>query len=295
LNKPIKESLLKHCLKSVFGSPETVKRELITRHSLAEAARHARILLVEDNPVNQKLAITLLHKQGHHVDVADNGAIALEKLAANAYDLVLMDCRMPVLDGYETTRAIRAGEQGVRDAEITIIAMTANAMEGDRETTLAAGMNDYLTKPINAQLLADAIQRWTKPGALAATPERPADGPTLHSSVFDAAELLERLGDDIELARLVLLEIPKGLTEEIHGLKTALSTGDTPAAERRAHTISGLAGTASSKQLHGLSSRIEALIRQGELSMTAHLIPLLEQSRDALAGEIGIWLAANPK
>ena len=294
LNKPIKESLLKNCLKSLFGSSDTVKRELITRHSLAEAARHSRILLVEDNPVNQKLAITLLHKLGHHVDVADNGAIALEKLAANHYDLVLMDCRMPVLDGYETTQAIRAGSHGVLDPQISIIAMTANAMEGDRESTLEAGMNDYLTKPINAQLLADAINRWTKSTTAAPQPKPAPENIPLHSVVFDPEELLERLGNDVELVRLVLLEIPKGLNEEIEGLKAALNAGEIGVVERRIHTITGLAGTASSKQLHGLSSRIEAMIRQGEFETATPLLPLLEQSNAALAEKIEEWLHKNP-
>ena len=125
----------------------------------AATQRTGHILLVEDNLTNQKLATLLLKKQGHQVSVAENGAIALEKLATSDFDLVLMDCQMPVLDGFETTRQLRHHAK-VRNPAIPVIAMTANAMEGDREICLAAGMDDYLTKPINQRELLAKIARY---------------------------------------------------------------------------------------------------------------------------------------
>jgi signal transduction histidine kinase/CheY-like chemotaxis protein len=117
------------------------------------------ILLVEDNPINIRLAQRLLEKLGHQVEVAKNGLEALAALGARRFDLVLMDCQMPELDGYEATRRVRSGAP-VLDPKVPIIAMTANALAGDRETALAAGMNDYLTKPIDPELLIAAIRRW---------------------------------------------------------------------------------------------------------------------------------------
>jgi CheY-like chemotaxis protein len=163
LTKPVKSSQLRRCVAMVLGygeHPVEISKPLVTRHLLAEAEHHATILLVEDNLINQKLARRLLEKFGHHVDVAVNGVEALNVLASQRYDLVLMDCQMPEMDGYEATRLIRAGAGAVLDRDIPVIAMTANAMEGDREKVLSAGMNDYLAKPIDAVKLGETIQRW---------------------------------------------------------------------------------------------------------------------------------------
>jgi CheY-like chemotaxis protein len=123
-----------------------------------------RLLLVEDNLVNQKFALMLLNKFGYQVDIAENGLEALSLLAQHPYTLVLMDCQMPVMDGYEASRAIRAGKAGVLNPDIPIIAMTANAMLGDKEMALNTGMDDYLSKPIQPLRLAQTIRFWLKEG-----------------------------------------------------------------------------------------------------------------------------------
>jgi CheY-like chemotaxis protein len=119
-----------------------------------------RILVAENNAVNQKLTLRILEKAGYRADLAENGRVAVEKLAAGGYDLVLMDVQMPELDGLEATRIIRASETATR--AIPIVATTANAMSGDREKCLAAGMDDYLTKPIQVRELHAVLGRWLK-------------------------------------------------------------------------------------------------------------------------------------
>ena len=123
----------------------------------AGAQRSLNVLLVEDNPINQKLAITLLARWGHRVSVAENGAEALEQVVGQAFDVVLMDMMMPVMDGLEATRRIRALPGPA--ASVPIVAMTANAMESDRQRCLAAGMTDYISKPIRAQELQGLLQK----------------------------------------------------------------------------------------------------------------------------------------
>jgi CheY-like chemotaxis protein len=119
-----------------------------------------RILLVEDVKVNVIVATGMIHAMGHELDTAENGLAALEKLREKDYDIVLMDCQMPEMDGFQCTAAIRAGGSDVRNPKIPIIAMTAHAMSGDREKCLAAGMDDYISKPIESKLLAKAIHKW---------------------------------------------------------------------------------------------------------------------------------------
>jgi CheY-like chemotaxis protein len=140
---------------------------LVTRHSIEESRRRgARVLLVEDNDVNRTVAQKLLERMGHTVDVARDGREAVDATRATAYDVVLMDVQMPVLDGYQATIAIRRREGGT--THVPIVAMTANAMAGDREKCLAVGMDDYLPKPVRPEDLSAAIERaWARPASLA--------------------------------------------------------------------------------------------------------------------------------
>jgi len=168
LTKPIRQSQLYDCLTTIMGTPaELPAVPLVTRHSLAEtqAQVRARVLVAEDNVVNQKVAVRMLEKLGCRVDVVANGREAIEVLARIAYDLVYLDCQMPEMDGFEATAAIRAREVQL-GGHIPIIAMTANAMQGDREHCLAVGMDDYVCKPVKAAELATLLHKWI-PHALA--------------------------------------------------------------------------------------------------------------------------------
>ena len=167
LTKPVRKSLLYDCLRLVMGRTSTASPAadaepssppLITRHQVAEVQAQQRLLVVDDNPVNQKVAVKMLEKLGYRVDVASNGKEGLLALARHPYILVFMDCQMPELDGFETTRLIRSKEQpGPR---LPIIAMTANAMDGDREHCLAAGMDDFVSKPVKSADLQRVLTQW---------------------------------------------------------------------------------------------------------------------------------------
>lgn len=126
-----------------------------------------RVLIVEDNPINQRVAVILANKLGFVADVASDGSEALNMVRGQDYTLILMDCQMPVMDGFEATRAIRALDAPV--SQIPIIAVTANVMEGQRDKCLAAGMNDYLPKPINKDVLRKAVDKWIPPLDVAQT------------------------------------------------------------------------------------------------------------------------------
>ncbi len=160
LTKPIKQSQLFDAVLSVFGKPlnrdDDDPAPIITKHTIAETSKKKlKILLTEDNPVNQKVALIHLRKFGYVADVANNGLEALEAVSSNHYDIVLMDVQMPEMDGHEATRAIRSAGH-----TLPIIAMTANAMKGDREKCIVSGMDDYISKPVNPKILLEKITQW---------------------------------------------------------------------------------------------------------------------------------------
>jgi len=163
LTKPVKESRLYDCLTTVLGYESLNKGnekgpQIVTRYTLAEVKKNVRILLAEDNLVNQKLAMVMLGKAGYKVTAVPNGRLAVEAVVAapDDFDTILMDIQMPEMDGYEATRQLR--QRGF--ANIPIIAMTANAMKGDKELCLEAGMNDYITKPIKREVVFQILERW---------------------------------------------------------------------------------------------------------------------------------------
>jgi len=160
LLKPVKQSELLETMCSLLQktSPGKTRAALLTRHAIRESKRRLNVLLAEDNPVNQKLATRLLQKMGHSVTVVENGRQALAALEKNEFDVILMDIQMPEMDGLETTAEIREREKSQDGTHIPILAMTAHAMAGDRERCLEAGMDGYVSKPVNVQELVEAME-----------------------------------------------------------------------------------------------------------------------------------------
>jgi signal transduction histidine kinase/DNA-binding response OmpR family regulator len=162
LVRPLSDDQLRAQLAEVVNVIQPSDQRLITRHLVAEQQRSLRVLLAEDNPVNQRLATVLLRKLGHQVTVVEDGQQALASVERDDYDLVLMDVQMPRVDGLEATRRIRAGGASIRNPDVPIVAMTAMAMKGDRERCLEAGMNDYISKPVDRKELSAALARWAQ-------------------------------------------------------------------------------------------------------------------------------------
>jgi two-component system sensor histidine kinase/response regulator len=165
LTKPIKQSQLYDCLAMVVGARAEFSMDhsaaMVTRYAMADDKKHRiRILLVEDNITNQKVALNILRRFGYIADAAANGKEAVKALETIPYSIVLMDCQMPEMDGYEATGEIRNPSSKVLDHKVPVIAMTAHAIKGDRERCLEAGMNDYLCKPVNPRELCDMIEKW---------------------------------------------------------------------------------------------------------------------------------------
>ena len=264
LAKPVKQSQLLDCLRRVTGDAEVEaerpQERLVTRHSMAEdRTRRIRILLVEDNIVNQKVALlTLDMKLGYRADTAANGKEALEALSRQDYDLVLMDCQMPEMDGYQTSLAIRDPNSSVRNHDIPIVAMTANAMKGDREKCLAAGMDDYVAKPVIPQELADAIERnLGVKGPEQSPPASQAETPAPAPPADDGSEAIHsEFADDLDLAG-ILDEFVTGLPDTILAMREALANNYHEELQRLTHQLKGAGGSYGYPQLTDAARSLE--------------------------------------
>jgi CheY-like chemotaxis protein/HPt (histidine-containing phosphotransfer) domain-containing protein len=243
-----------------------------------------RILLAEDNITNQQVALGILKKLGLRADAVANGVEAVKALEALPYDLVLMDVQMPEMDGFEATCQIRNPHSAVRNHRIPIIAMTAGAMQGDREKCLEAGMNDYVAKPISPQALAEALEKWL-PREAAAAPKQATGKPeeavlvsaeASEVQVFDMAGMMARMMDDEDLARTVVGGFLEDLPKLIKALKGYLEAGDVPGTERQSHTIKGASANMGGEALRKVAFEMEKAAKAGDLKSVAARLPELE-------------------
>jgi CheY-like chemotaxis protein/HPt (histidine-containing phosphotransfer) domain-containing protein len=293
LFKPARLRQLRQCIARVLASRalgDAVRQVVTPFASDLPSTRRGglRVLIVEDNFVNQKVAQRHMEKLGHHADVADNGAQALDVLALQRYDVIFMDCQMPVLDGYETTRRIRSGRVPNLDPTVPIIALTAYATESDRQKCFAAGMDDFVAKPIRFEDLQAALdRRVVKSGAAqfirsnSATPFENG-APVLDRAQFD--HLCDLQDDDDpefirDLVDLFLAETPRRLLE----IARACKAGDARTMMQLAHTVKGASANFGARALQAKCQQIELFARAGKLAEADELISGLDDEFKRLA------------
>ena len=313
LTKPVKQSQLYDCLVTVAvlhneKAPEQ-PMSIFTRHTISERQqRSARILLAEDNITNQKVAMSTLKNFGYSADIVKNGKEAVDAIKKIAYDIVLMDCQMPGMDGYEATNEIRKWEKELKDGSadgsssnlesstgskrVPIIAMTAHALKGDREKCLNAGMDDYIAKPIHPKKLCDIIEKWLN------EPEGRLEAEVVNESlpkdvIFDKGSFFDRLLGDEDLAK----EILKGFIEDslcqIRSIKEAFDNKDTNVIYRQAHSLKGAAANISATAFKEIAYQIEIAGETGDLIKAASLIPKLDEQFEALKHRLNLQLLAK--
>ncbi len=242
-------------------------------------ARPGQILLVEDNPTNQVVALGLLRSLGY-LDVAlvVNGQEAVDELADQRYALILMDCQMPVMDGYTAARALRQG-----GCHTPIIAMTANAMQGEAARCLDAGMSDYLAKPFTRAELASQLARWMpSPPAAAALPPEAASS-VAPAAVFDQLVALDRLGGDRDLLQEVVKSFVSRIAVMVDALAQALQAHDAVLAGRHAHSLIGAAGAVGANAVLAAAGEISAWVAQDQFFEAECALPQLQRQLDAFA------------
>ena len=285
LVKPIQESELLAAILTVLGHKvESFDQEstLVTRHSLRRDRENLHILLAEDNPVNQMVAVRQLEKLGHNVKVANNGREALAEMEVQQFDLILMDVQMPEMDGFETTRAIREKEV-TTGKHIPIIAMTAHAMKGDRERCLTAGMDQYVAKPIRPAELIEAIQQ------LAGGRGPETAQPVPHDDCIDWPAAWANLEGDHqllgELARLFLEDLPR----QMKAIHLAAENAEQHDLEQAAHRLKSSVGNFAARSAFEAAFHLETVARQGEVAQFPEAVGALESEIHRLQLALEKW------
>ncbi len=272
-SKPITTKDLTTTYDAIFTNPSaqgTNTEAIQDENTTIEWPENTRILLVEDNPTNQIVAQGMLDMIGLYADIANNGFEALEAmnlaLKIAPYTIILMDCQMPELDGYEASIAIRRGEAGALYKDIPIVAMTANAMTGDREKCLISGMSDYISKPINADILESTLTKWLNPKIA-----------PVELKAWDETEALSRMGGRKDLLLKILRSFLDNATKMINSLEIAITNQNFPDAHLHAHSIKGSAGNISAHKLQDLARIMELEAKAQNINTLKKNLPTLQQ------------------
>jgi PAS domain S-box-containing protein len=294
LTKPARPFELKTVLSSILSTrlegrsgPHTIT----TRHTVREIRnlfvnQRVRILLAEDNITNQQVAMGILKKLGLRADAVADGREALEALRAIPYDLVLMDVQMPEMDGLEATRQIRNPQSAILNRNIPVIAMTAYAMAGDREKCLKAGMNGYVSKPVDPLALANELEKWigkdtpgTEQVAVSLEEEKAMDkaDEIADFRIFDRTALLKRLMDDEDLAETIVVGFLDDMPKQMAALRAFVENGQAEQAGGQAHKIKGAAGNVTASVFQETAYDMERAGKAGDKASLQRLLPELEQ------------------
>jgi two-component system, sensor histidine kinase and response regulator len=294
LIKPVNQSVLLNTILEVFGrgGPRQFQ-PLAARATHPDAIvsiRGARLLVAEDNEINQQVAREILESAGFVVELANNGRQALERVRSGAYDAVLMDIQMPEMDGLQATEALRRES---RFTDLPIIAMTAHAMAGDREQSLKAGMNDHVTKPIDPDALFAVLLRWVRPGPREvpqpsppqseATARREATAPRAESLPgIDRATGLKRVAGNEGLYGKLLLDFHRDYANSIDRVRAALQEHRLTDAERHVHTLKGVAGNIGAMDLHRAAQELDSALRLGAMEKAGLFLQDVERELSAV-------------
>ncbi len=266
-------------------------RDIMAGYAIASPALQTiRILLAEDNIPNQKVALAVLRKFGFSANIANNGIEAVEALRKKPFDLVLMDMQMPEMNGIQATLIIRDPGSGVLNPNVPIIAMTANAATEDRKKCSDAGMNGYISKPVNPDELLSVIYKTLRIlsdkktlrdfGKLSRTVSETIR--VLQPEIFDRQEFLDRIDGNEELFRNLIKELPKYISEETEELKKAVNEKNAGNIRLRAHTIKGMCANASAHRLGDIAHQIELAGKEGKTDTACSMMNILEQEADVL-------------
>jgi two-component system sensor histidine kinase/response regulator len=296
LIKPVTPSMLFDSIVQSLGTNQADSREGLAPSSKVDLSpiRGARVLLVEDNELNREVAVGLLEDAHLSIDQAGNGATAIEMINKRDYDMVLMDMQMPVMDGLSAIKAIRSNP---RFTALPVVAMTANAMDRDRDLCLAAGMNDHLAKPIDPDRLFHALLHWIPPRRAAtasAAASFPSPRPAIVSSALvipgiDVATALRRTGDNQQRFESLLLRFADSQSLAVSEIRSALAVHDSPTAQRLAHSLKGAAANLGATTLAELAAKAEAAIDSNR-----PVAPALDALSDCLDATIAAIRAALP-
>ncbi len=276
LLKPVKQSELLEAIRHVLGAK--AKGDLVTRHSLREVRARRHVLVAEDNLVNQTLALRMLEKLGHTVEIAGDGRAVQKALEKRRFDLIFMDVQMPEMNGFEATAMIREKEKHT-GGHIPIIAMTAHAMKGDRELCLQAGMDDYISKPVQQSELQEKLERYC--------PETAENKATGAAPKLDMESLQARFDNDLELLEemcaLFLSEAPR----MVAAVRQAVVNGDANELRRAAHTVKGSAGIFGAERAVALAEELETLAGSGNLHDAERLVSTLTREMEGVQEAVG--------
>ncbi|MEJ2212675.1 MAG: response regulator, partial [Gammaproteobacteria bacterium] len=304
--KPVVQSDFYNAMLQMAGITLETAENLVELDESLVTHFQASVLLVEDNPTNQIVAKGLLKKFGLQADVATNGVEAIESLRKVNYDIVLMDCQMPIMDGYQASETIRKPDSGVINSDVPIVAMTANAMQGDREKCIAAGMNDYIAKPVVPEKLQQALQTWL-PEICHVGPEdishesydetveqqalleqdihqtsEAVSTVNTDKSVFNYEALSARMMHDEELIKMVAEEFIDDMKDQVDSLEKAVQDADLENIALHAHSIKGAASNLGGVALSSKAYNMEKAGKAGDLETVVASMPELIKAYEAL-------------
>ncbi len=301
ISKPVKHSALYNCLADITGAAAASSEQLWSPESdVIEGddiiLKPYTVLIVEDNEINQEITAMMLKKLGYRSELASSGRDAIDMLTRKNYDCILMDCQMPGMDGYETTCAIRNNSSHVGNHAIPIIAMTASVMREDRDRCLAAGMDDFLPKPMQIKKLEDILTKWIDTEKYVTGSTAGQDPAAAHSAVHNSGEDvydLKVLEDKLRLGSKLIITIielfNENIPKQIDDLRYAVENNDPKTARRLAHTMKGSSAQMGARKMFTLAAEMEIMAEQGNLTSIGPRIDELKSAFETYSLAVAEW------